>query len=57
MGAESEVDAPNASGRLTSFSFEGRGSEVAGMSIVNAAVRIRSRHFNGRQPSDLISIF
>ena len=27
--------------------------EVAGMSIIDAAVRVRSRHFNGRQPSGL----
>ena len=44
-------DAPDISGRLMSFSVEGRGSR-ARPSLMRA-VRVRSRHFNGRQPSCL----
>ena len=51
-------DAPDASGRLMSFSVEGRGSRALPRSSWHVhrwcgcqAVRVRGRHFNGRQLS------
>ena len=52
-------DAPDATGRLKSFNVEGRGSRALPRSSCKAcpslmrAVRVRSRHFNGRQPIGL----
>ena len=54
-------DASDASGRLTSFNVEGRGSRTLPRSswrvLVDAGplrpVRVRGRHLNGRQPSGL----
>ena len=53
-------DAPDAKGRLKSFNVEGRGSRalprsscMACQSLMRAVIRVRSRHFNGRQPIGL----
>ena len=52
-------DAPDATSRLKSFNVEGQGSRALPRSSCMAcpslmrAVRVRSRHFNGRQPSGL----
>ena len=58
--AEREAgDAPDATGRLTSFSVEVRGSRAFPRSSCMAcpslmrADRVHSRHFNGKQPSGL----
>ena len=45
-------DAPDASGRLTSFSVEERGSKALPQNSWHVH-HVRGRHFNGRQPSSL----
>ena len=52
-------DAPDVTGRLKSFNVEGQGSRALPRSSCMScpslmrAVPVRSRHFNGRQPSGL----
>ena len=53
-------DAPDISGRLTSFSVEGeeegRFRKVAGVPSLMRAVRVHGRYINGRQLSGLNNI-